>query len=83
MSIIFFFKCYKIDIGIRNREKIWDKIVRFIDNCIWISCGKFSLLGTEYLSSEVNVLTKCPRMQDIAKRDIFEAIFAHSYEEIW
>ena len=83
MSIIFFSKCYKIDIEIKNGEKIWEKIILSLDNCIWISCGKFSLLGREYLSSRVNVLTKCPRIPDIAKRDIFQVIFAHSDEEIW
>ena len=37
-----------------------EKSLCFLDICIWISCGKFSLLPREYLSSGPNVLRDSP-----------------------
>ena len=54
------------------------KINCFLENCFWISCGKFSLFRREYLSFPVNVLTNSPKISDITKRDIFELIFCQS-----
>ena len=54
------------------------KIFSFLDNCIWNGCSKSSVLQREYLSSAVNVLTKCPKISHITKRDIFQVSFPQS-----
>ena len=80
---LFFSKCLKIDIDFGNGGKISQKIIHLSDNCIWIGCGKVSLLGREYLSWAVNVLTKLSRISHITKRDIFQVSLDNSDEEIW
>ena len=74
---LFFSKCSKKYINFRNGKKNSEKLIRSLDNCIWIGCCKFSLLRREYLSLAVNVLTECPMISHITKRDIFQVIFAH------
>ena len=53
----------------------------YLDNCIGIGCGKFSLLQREYLPSAVIVLTNSPTTLDITKRDIFGLNFSQSDEK--
>ena len=53
----------------------------FVDNCIWIGCGKFCLYQREYLSSAVNVLTNSPQILHITKKDIFRLEFFYSDEK--
>ena len=59
-----------------------EEMICILDSIIWIGYGKFSLLGREYLSLEVNVLTKCPGISRITKRDIFQGSISRIDEEI-
>ena len=81
-GIFFFSKWSKIDIDFRNGNKYSEKIIWSLDNCIWTGCRKFSVLGREYLSPEANVLTKCPIISHIIKRDIFQVRFTQRDEEM-
>ena len=63
---------WKINIDFKNREKNWEKVFCFCDNCIWIGCIRVSLLIREYLSSSVNVLTNTFKISHIFKRDFFK-----------
>ena len=56
------------------QEKIQKKSFCFLDNWIWISCGKSFLLGIEYLSWAINALKNSPKISNITKRDIFYSI---------
>ena len=53
------------------QRKIERKLFRFFDNCVQIGCVKLSLLGTEYLSSAVNVLTTTYKALRLTKTDFF------------
>ena len=59
-------------VDFRNGIKFWQKVIDFLDNCIWTGCGSFSLLWREYLPSAVNVLTNSPKISDQTKREIFQ-----------
>ena len=50
-------------------------------NLNWLR--NFFILGTEYMSSTVNVLTNTPKISDITEEDIFQLIFWESDEKIW
>ena len=67
----------------RRAAKNWEKIFSFLDNCIWISCGNFSLLQREYLSSGINVVKNGIAISNITKKDLFELKFSKSDEQIW
>ena len=83
MRAIFVFKMFKIWYKFQKcRKKLGKKFV-FLDNCIWIGLVKLPLLGREYLSSAVTVLTNKPKILYITKRDIFELNFLHSDYKIW
>ena len=41
----------------------------FLDNCIWIGCGKFFFILREYLSLKISVLTNSHRISDLTKRE--------------
>ena len=51
-----FFFWFKNKFKFREYRKKFRKRVCVSDNCIWIGCGKLSLLRREYFSSAVNVL---------------------------
>ena len=53
------------------QRKIERKLSHFCDNCVQIGCVKLSLLGTEYLSSAVNVLTTTYKALRLTKTEIF------------
>ena len=56
MTLIFFSKSSKFDVDSKNALKKQKNIFGFLDNCIWIGSGKFSLLWRKYSSFAVNVL---------------------------
>ena len=67
--------------NVRKWSNNWDKVFCFLGHWIWISCGKFSLLQTEYLSSAISVLTNSPKTSHITKRDILQLNFPYSDKE--
>ena len=69
-------------LNFRNAMKNWEKKFIFIDNCVWIVCGKFSLLWQEYLSPPINVLTNSSKISDINERDVFRFSFFKNDEWI-
>ena len=72
------FLMFKFDVDFRIEVKNVEKVFCFLDNWIWIGCGKFLLLQTKYLSSAVNVLANSPKLLDITKRNIFQPSFPQS-----
>ena len=58
------------------------KIFRFLDNCIYISDGKFSLLLREYSQLGVNVLTSSSKISDLIKNNFFYLNLAQNYEKV-
>ena len=54
----------------------------FLDNCIWIDCGKFSQLRIEYLLSIVNILINIPYLPNITVGCIFQLYFHETDEKI-
>ena len=61
--------------------KTWKKDFGFLDNSIWVKCGKFSLLCREYLSKAVNLLTNSAKISDLTKRDVFKLILSKKDEK--
>ena len=53
------------------QREIERKLFRFCDNSVQIDCVKLSLLGTEYLSSAVNVLRTSYKALRLTKTDFF------------
>ena len=68
----FFSKYSKFNIDFKNAIAIPKKDFEFLDNCIWTSCGNFSLLWRQNFLSPVNLLTKGPNFSDLTKRDVFQ-----------
>ena len=56
------------------RKKNCEKAFCLSDNSISIGSVKLSLLGTEYLSSAVNVLRNTVKILHIPTRDFFKSI---------
>ena len=83
VTVIFFSKCSKLNLDSRKAAKNLEKVFSFLHNCTWIDCGKFSLLGREYLSSAVKMLKNSAKIQYITKRDILHHNFLKSDEKIW
>ena len=77
VRVIFKFKMFKIWCRFPKCCKKFKKYFCFLNNCIWISYQKFSLLQRERFSSSINVLTNNPKVPDITKRDIFQSNFRH------
>ena len=50
-------------------HKKFDEKLFILDNCIWIGCVKRSLLGREYLSTALNVLTNSLKILLLTKTD--------------
>ena len=55
----------------------------FSDNFVQIGCVKLSLLGREYLSSAVNVLTNSYKALSLTKTDFFLLNYLPDDQEIW
>ena len=68
IRVIFFWKCLKFNLHIKNAKRNRENNFSFWDNCIWIGCQKLSLLKREYLSSTVNMLTNILKNLHITKR---------------
>ena len=67
----------------KNSAKIWEIVLRFSNNCIWIGIVKLSLLGSGDSSWVANVLTKRLKIWHVNKRDIFEHNSLAIDESIW
>ena len=78
----FFSECFKFEVDFRNKAKIQKGFLYFLDNCIGIGCGRFSLLSGVYFSLVVNVLISSPKISDVTKRDIFQLNVSQSDEEL-
>ena len=74
----FFRKCWKFNVDFRNEEKNSEKLFCFSDNSIWIGSFTLSLLRREYLSSGINLLTKCLNILHSANTDFFQLNYVHS-----
>ena len=70
MTIIFFFKMFKIWFRFQKWNKRMKKAFGFKDNCNWIGDDKFWQSRTGYLSLAVNVLRNTPKIQHITKGDV-------------
>ena len=81
MKVIFFSKCWKFNVNLKNAAKNWEKHFCFSDNCIWIGIVKLSLLRTGYFSAVANVLTCNPKIFHVNKRDFFNLISLALIEE--
>ena len=73
-----FFQNVRNLIYISKRQKNIRIVFSFLDICIWIGRVNLSLLGREYLSLVVNVLTNSRKIFCIAKRDFFQLNSIHS-----
>ena len=63
------------------QEKIQKKYFSFLDNFIWIGCGKLSLLQRKYFPSGINVLTNGVKISDLSKADFFQLQFIQNDEQ--
>ena len=75
------FVCSKLDVNFGNSAKNWERVFRFLDNCIWIGWSTFLLLRRQCLSSAVNMLRNSPTIAHIIKRDIFQLCFNQNEEK--
>ena len=73
-----FFQNVRNLIYISKRQKNIRIVFSFLDICIWIGRVNLSLLGREYLSLVVNMLTNSRKIFCIAKRDFFQLNSIHS-----
>ena len=69
MRLNFFLKCLKFNLDSKNAMKKQQNVFAFLQNCIWIGNGLFSLSWWKYSSSSVNVLTSSPKILDLIKND--------------
>ena len=69
MKVIFFWKCSKFKLDLKNEEKNWQKAFYFRDNDIWICCVKLSLARREYLPLAHSVLENSFEISDITNRN--------------
>ena len=69
-----FSKCSKFKIDFKNAAKNSEKVFCSFDNYIRIGIVKMSLLRTGYFSSTANVLTSCPKIWDVNKREFSNSI---------
>ena len=74
MSVIFLWKCSKLNADSKNAEKNSEKIFCFWDKCLWIVSIELFILIREYLSSAVNVLTKSLKTFHLFKSDFSDSI---------
>ena len=83
MRLIFVFEMFQIKWRFQKRIKNLKKVFSFLDNCIWISSGQFSLLKRKYFSSNVNLLTSGLKVSDITKKNFFQRKFSKSNDQSW
>ena len=80
MRFIFFKKCSRIDVHFKNpkKKKNLRKNFFFLRSKHLNFCIKLSLLRTQYLSSEVGVLTNSIKIFHFTKTDFFQLNYLHS-----
>ena len=78
MRVIFFWKCSKFDVDLKNAHNTWGKVSCFSDKFISVVCIELSLLRREYLSSTINVLIKSLKTLRVTKSDFFQRNYLHS-----
>ena len=75
-------KFSKINLDFKNAAKNWEKVF-FWYNCICIGIVKLSLLRTNYFLSVADVLTRCPKILHVNKRDFFQLNFLGRDRWMW
>ena len=73
----FFWKCSKFKVDSTDPERNGDKVCCFCDNSVCIGCVILSLLGGEYFSSTVSVLTNSRKIFYSTKRGYFQLNYLH------
>ena len=73
----------KFFIDSKNSVKNWGKVSCLWDNGIWIGIVKFSLATTGYFSSAANVLTSCPQIWHVNKRNVSQVNWLELDQWIW
>ena len=79
---MYFSKSSKFYEDFKNAIKFPEKCFGFLDNCIRVGYGKFSVLWAENLSSVINALKNRPVISDLSKRDVFQLNLPQNYERI-
>ena len=74
---LFFSKCSKFGVELRNAIKKWEKAFSFLYNWVWLGCCKFSRSPREYFSSALHVLKNSPKICNITRRGISGPIFSN------
>ena len=83
VTIILFFKKFKIWCRFQKWNKKVSKIFRLTDSCILIGSGKFSQCLTWYLASSVNVPINTHKVSPNTRGDIFQINFPENDEKTW
>ena len=79
----FFSKCLKFIVDFENAAKNSEKVFCFLDNCIWIGINKVSQLRRGYLPCTANMLTNCPKISHVNKRNVLQLNWLGSDQWIW
>ena len=74
MSVSFFRKRSKFNVGLKDAGKKWEEMFCFWDKCIWLVYIELSLLIREYLLSAVIVLTNSFKTFHVTKTDLSNLI---------
>ena len=83
MTIILFFKMFKIWRRFQKWIKKLRKMFCFWDNCIWIGSCKFSQSWTGYLPPAVNLLRNTTKTSPNTRGHIFQINFPQNDEKTW
>ena len=83
MRVIFFWKCWKFNLDLKNAPKNPEKYFSFWDKCIWTVSIELCLLRTEYLPLAVCVLTNSLKIFHVTKSHFFQFNYLHSDQWIW
>ena len=84
MTIIFFFKMFKIWCRFQKwKKKKFKNFFRFSSKCIWNGSCKFSQPWTGYLPSVVNVLPNIPKISPNTRGNIFRINFPENNKRTW
>ena len=83
IRLIFFSKCWKLNINFKDPAGNWERTFCFLHNSIWIGCCKLSLLQREYLPYAINVWTNSTKILDMTNRDFSEPRFFMGAEKIF
>ena len=75
-------KCSTVNLHSKNSIKKQQNVFGFLDSCIWIGNGKFSLLWREYSSPAVNMLTSNLEISDLSKNNFFKFNLVRNDENV-